>query len=170
MLRDRLVCGVEEPRIQRRLLAEADLTFDKAYELALASEFADKSAKDLKSATPLVVNRVQHKQECYRCGHKHNAADCRFKNIEYHKCGKKGHIARMCGSKPEPRPSHKLTQHTTHVVIENSEDYAMYNLTGTSDKPLKITVGVDNSELEMEVDTGASVSIISEETYNRIHV
>jgi len=29
-------------------------------------------------------------------------------------------------------------------------------------------VGVDNSELEMEVDTGASVSIISEETYNRL--
>ena len=171
MLRDRLVCGVEEPRIQRRLLAEADLTFDKAYELALASEFADKSAKDLKSATPLVVNRVQHKQECYRCGDKHNAADCRFKNVECHKCGKKGHIARVCRSKSrslEPRPPHKSTQRTTHVVTEDSEDYAMYSLTGTSVKPLKVTVSVDNSELEMEVDTGASMSIISKETYNRL--
>jgi len=53
-------------------------------------------------------------------------------------------------------------------VTEDSEDYAMYNLTGTSDKPLKVTVGVDNFELEMEVDTGGSVSIISEETYNRL--
>jgi len=136
MLRDRFVCGVEESRIQCCLLAEADLTFDKAYELALASEFADKSAKDLKSATPHVVNCVQHKQECYRCGDKHNAADCRLKNVECHKCGKKGHIARMCRTKPEPHPLHKLTQHTTHVVTEDSEDYAMYNLTGTSDKPL----------------------------------
>ena len=31
ILRDRLVCGMEEPRIQRRLLAEPDLTFDKAF-------------------------------------------------------------------------------------------------------------------------------------------
>ena len=34
MLRDRLVYGVEEPKIQRRLLAEPDLTFDKAFDLA----------------------------------------------------------------------------------------------------------------------------------------
>ena len=33
MLRDRLVCGVEEPKIQRRLLAEPTLSFDKAFEL-----------------------------------------------------------------------------------------------------------------------------------------
>ena len=44
----------------------------------------------------------------------------------------------------------------------------MYNLTEVSLKPLKVTVCVDNVELDMEVDTGASVSIISEETYNRL--
>ena len=32
-LQDRLVCGMEEPRIQRRLLVEPDLMFDKAFEL-----------------------------------------------------------------------------------------------------------------------------------------
>lgn len=30
MLRDRLVCGIEDECIQRRLLSEADLTFEKA--------------------------------------------------------------------------------------------------------------------------------------------
>ena len=44
----------------------------------------------------------------------------------------------------------------------------MYNLTGTSIKPLKVIVRVDNRELEMEVDTRASLSIISEETYSRL--
>ena len=38
MLCDRLVCGVKEPKIQRRLLAEPTLSFDKAFELALASD------------------------------------------------------------------------------------------------------------------------------------
>ena len=48
----------------------------------------------------------------------------------------------------------------------------MYNLTGMSVKLLKVTVSVDNVYLDMEVDTGlvtgASVSIISEETYSRL--
>ena len=44
----------------------------------------------------------------------------------------------------------------------------MYNLTGMSVKPLKVTLSVDNVDLDMEVDTGASVSIISEETYSRL--
>ena len=61
MLRDRLVCGVEEPKIQRRLLAELDLTFDKAFELALAAEAADRNAKDLQPTMSSTVNRVQHK-------------------------------------------------------------------------------------------------------------
>ena len=40
----------------------------------------------------------------------------------------------------------------------------MYNLNGVSVKPLKVTVRVDSTDLDMEVDTGASVSIISEDT------
>ena len=44
----------------------------------------------------------------------------------------------------------------------------MYNLTGTSVKLLKVIVSVDNMELDMEVDTGASVSIIREEMYSRL--
>lgn len=60
MLRDRLVCGVEEPKIQRRLLAEHDLTFDKAFELAIASESVDKNAKDLQQSTSTsTVNRMK---------------------------------------------------------------------------------------------------------------
>ena len=63
MLRDRLVCGVEEAKIQRRLLAEPDLTFDKAFELAIAAESADKNAKDLQQPTSTAtdINSYRHK-------------------------------------------------------------------------------------------------------------
>ena len=47
MLRDRLVCGIRDARIQRRLLAEPDLTFKKAFDLAQASETAEKNSKQL---------------------------------------------------------------------------------------------------------------------------
>ena len=42
MLRDRLVCGVRDKSIQRRLLQTPDLTFNKAHEVALAAEAAER--------------------------------------------------------------------------------------------------------------------------------
>jgi len=44
----------------------------------------------------------------------------------------------------------------------------MYKMTAPPLKPLLVTVSINNASLEMEVDTGASVSISSEETYNRL--
>ena len=51
MLRDRLVCGINDSRIQRRLLSELNLTFQKAFDLALAMEIADKDTQDMQKAT-----------------------------------------------------------------------------------------------------------------------
>ena len=44
----------------------------------------------------------------------------------------------------------------------------MYNVTGSPVQPLKVTVIVNGTNLEMGVDTGASTSIISEQTYNQL--
>ena len=102
MLRNRLVCDIEDPKIQWRLLAEPDLIFDKAFELALASESTNKNAKDLqatKSPQPS-LNRIQTKQAkpCYCCRGNHKVMDCPHTS-DCHKCGKKGHLARVCKSK-----------------------------------------------------------------------
>ena len=48
MLCDRLICGINNDRMQRCLLAESKLSFEKAYELAQAMETADHDAKDLR--------------------------------------------------------------------------------------------------------------------------
>ena len=47
MLRDRLVCGVNDDKIQRSLLLEEILTFDTALRKAQAIEAAIKNMKDL---------------------------------------------------------------------------------------------------------------------------
>ena len=52
MLRDRLACGVNDERIQRRLLAESQPKFKKAMELATAVETADRNTRDLKHGSP----------------------------------------------------------------------------------------------------------------------
>ena len=50
MLRDRLVCGVRDIRIQRRLLTEPKLTLKPALDLSLAIEAADKDASEIQKA------------------------------------------------------------------------------------------------------------------------
>ena len=179
MLRDRLVCGIKDSRVQRRLLSETDLTFKKAFELAQASEVAEKNARDLHKLTGAVhAIRTQQPPKknspCYRCGGKHSPHECRFKDAECRSCGKKGHLARACRSKPKPQqPSgsnsqrgRRRTQTTHHLgdtVDENAEDtYSMFKVTTgkTRATPLMVTVKVNNKDLQMEVDTGASASVI----------
>ena len=61
MLRDKLMCGVNHKGIQRRLLPEKDLTYDKALEIALAMEAAAKDTKDLQATSnslPLGLNYI----------------------------------------------------------------------------------------------------------------
>ena len=56
----------------------------------------------------------------------------------------------------------------THIVREEEDDYSVYHVTGTPVNPFLVTVSIINTSVEMEVDTGASVSIISEATYNHL--
>ena len=121
MLRDRVVCGINNSAIQKRLLAEPELTLTKAVAVAQATEIADTGVKELQSGTARASSvftkedRSIHKftdtptakftdnaskvKECYRCGAKHNPDQCRFKSEKCHACGKQGHIARVCRSK-----------------------------------------------------------------------
>ena len=47
MLRDHLVCSITDTSVQKQLLAEKDLTLDKAISLAQSVEIVEKGAKDL---------------------------------------------------------------------------------------------------------------------------
>ncbi len=112
MLRDRLVCGINDDHIQRRLLSETSLTFESALSLAQAMESANKNVQDLQAkAGAMSCNAVrtggaesmgqkresqrrsEKDKDCYRCRGKHAPEDCRFKKEKCHACGMTGHIA-----------------------------------------------------------------------------
>ncbi|RXN12042.1 putative protein K02A2.6-like protein [Labeo rohita] len=60
MLRDRLVCGVNDDRMQRRLLSEVELTFEKALTICQAMESANKNPRRIPFAVkPLVEAELQ---------------------------------------------------------------------------------------------------------------
>ena len=67
MLRDRLVCGVNDGRIQRALLQEHNLTFERALEIAQSIEAAANDMQRLKiqPSQDQTVHRVYSKQTTY---------------------------------------------------------------------------------------------------------
>ena len=51
MLRDRIVCGCNDTRLQRQLLTKpSPLSFEEAFSLAQAHESAEQNAKDLQKS------------------------------------------------------------------------------------------------------------------------
>lgn len=119
------------------------------------------------------------KEVCYRCGQtNHKASECRFKETTCHNCGKKGHINTVCRSKKQPqRGKRQFQRHkgTTKWVATNDSgedteetDVEVYSVGKRSNHPILVEVRINGQELTMEVDTGAAVSIISEQRLKKV--
>ena len=130
---------------------------------------------------PLLVNAIQKiatatslpaNTQCYRCGGNHKASSCTFKESACHHCKKKGHLAKMCRNRRDPSTGKSTSKGMHQVTLddEGTQDdvYRMYNLPGPQTNPIQVTVSIENQDVLMEVDTGASLSVISEATYKSL--
>ena len=170
-LRDRLVCGLQSESIQKVLLTKADLTLDKALEVSQGMEAAAKKSKELKGShrsNPVLVVDTPDKS-CGRCGRgNHDKRDCKFKTATCHKCGKVGHIAPVCRSKPSgkpPRGPFRKTRWLSTTDLDRSPDNreeALFVIRDRSSHPYQVELQVNGHPLTMEVDTGAAVSLAPE--------
>ncbi len=186
-LRDRLVCGLRSEATQKHLLSKSDLTLQRALEIAQSQEAAERNSQQLKGeAAAFSVESVlgfSQKEKCYRCGGtNHSSQKCRFKEAECHNCGRNGHIARVCRSKEAPPKGKALKKsgpggprRTKWVQADRESDSAddtledamVYKVKSSEARPITVKLLINGTPLTMEVDTGAAVSIISEQTQKR---
>ena len=194
ILRDRLVCGINDEQIQRRLLAESTLDFKKAMKIATSVETAIKNAKDLTNQTARgndSLNRVgdeaQRGQQgtqtadCGRCVGRHNPQQCKFKDAECFVCHKKGRIARKCRKRQKGDGQSKRKEQTPNsgkprnylnregeVEEEQVNSYTLYNLGEQKAEPYVVEVLLNQKSVKMEVDTGAAMTVIGEDTFKAL--
>ena len=178
-LRDRFIYGLRSEAAQKQLLTETDLTLACAVDIAKSMEAADKKMQQLstsKKADSTEVNKLTRNstpaQSCYRCGKPgHTPSTCRFKEAICRKCNKKGHIAKVCHSTNPHKASHRKTRQANWVENEpkhSDSDLPIHKLSTRGTHPIKVKLQIQGKPVSMEVDTGAAVSVVSEDTYKEL--
>ena len=202
MLRDRLVCSVNHQAIQKRLLGEKELSYERALEITLSIETAEKDVKNFQKASGTIMyqrkstDRFQARNEqtstlraavpnspCHRClGNNHSPQMCPFKQAECNKCHKKGHIAKACrtkrnGRKTEPgsrtrKANYVMTNpnehEASHTYSTDDPTYNLFTVAGSGQDPILMEVTINGTPVQMELDTGAPLSLLSKSTYEQI--
>ena len=113
LVKDRIVVGCRDSRVQVRMLRDSTLTYATAVETLKANEIVLGQTQVMKktvAATPTLtaqglvespVNKVGRKEYdqvkgCMKCGGNHPRKQCPAYTAECHKCGEKGHYAKKC--------------------------------------------------------------------------
>ena len=194
-LRDKLVLGLRNETIVKRLLSEADLTFDRAQQIAIAMETAAHDSREVSGVNGAKadvglnkmssVNKKSFISTCWRCkGTNHDPDHCFYKNQSCRECGIVGHIKRACrnsrlrtdgpgGRKKYKNQSwqknkgkfHKQKEKVKHLSADSSDSDIPVKLLKDRSEPIWIDVVIDDKPMEMELDTGSGVSLISKEHY-----
>ena len=149
-------------------------------------ETADTNTKFFKIPEPPIrkvsrqIPRTGDLRPCRSCGwQNHSREDCRFRDATCYSCGKRGHIAPACKSAPAQKfaskkgPSRKSGKTAKTYRLDddkrshssedsNSDEYELHHLGKRSSEPVQVQMIINGKRLDMEVDTGAALSLISE--------
>ena len=177
MLRDRLVCGINHERTQQRLLSEGStLTLEKALDIALSLESAISQTAVIqsgymnnKSETQILKVSDKEVKKCYQCDGNHAAKSCPFIDKECFYCYNKGHTSKVCRKRAKAikvKVNNVVQTKENSTEVDDDEFYDIYSLSMSRNPPLVVEAKINGTDVKMEVDTGASKSIINMETYN----
>ena len=112
---------------------------------------------------------------CYRCSHPaHKAAQCPYKEAKCHACGKVGHLKKVCrkaakGDKSQKQAKVKRVEDaTSDTSPQPAAEYYLFWTGKPGAKPFEVTMLLDGHSHSMEIDTGASVSVMSQSTCQQL--
>ncbi|KAH0821232.1 hypothetical protein GEV33_001559 [Tenebrio molitor] len=98
---------------------------------------------------------VKSPQRCKVCGRgNHMAQDCRFKDYKCHVCGIQGHLAPVCSRK---RDGHRVQNYM------EDQDESIFCIKSDGLKPIYLPITIFNKQFSFQLDSEASVSVVSEE-------
>ena len=179
------MCGLRHRAIQRKLVGEAELTLKLAVEKALHGESLNRLEKSLPECFCCAKKN-------------HSSDKCFFRKSKCHGCQNYGHIIKKCperldnknskntrsskskgrddkGKKKPCRIHNVKTDSEVESGSESQEEvmkttWPVFTLADSERKykELKVLVSIDGKPVNMEVDTGAAVSIMPESVWRKV--
>ncbi|XP_014676649.1 PREDICTED: uncharacterized protein K02A2.6-like [Priapulus caudatus] len=190
LIRDRIVVGIRDKHLSERMQVNKNLTLKLATDLARQSAQVKNQVRELTSTTVVGAEALavhakgrydkksarstsQYGQKvrgeskrCPWCGnYAHNRSLCPAKNVNCRRCQLKGHFEKVC------RKAKTVNEVTTQSRSYASSDVFLGevkvgNQSGRSPQ-WTFPITVCDKEVKFRVDTGADVSVMSRQVFDR---
>ena len=199
LIRDRVVIGIRDSGLRKKLLERKDLTFNSCIDMCRASESTGKQIKDItqadnihvlrsfkssttrsKPATTASTRRNYDRNalptiSCKFCGNTHvwKKEECPAWGKQCTKCGKRNHFAVKCSQTTRTQGAvNTLAFAQDDYFEENDEEYTLVldnsinnHSNGSHSRKLYAHLVIDNSIINFQLDSGATVNIMPSDLY-----
>ena len=195
MIRDRIVVGIRDAALSEKLQLDAELTLTTAIAKVRQAEEVKKQQPLLRGEStaggkkpdipvgavhrgrrygkpirkprsaptqqPKTSYSQQQKNICTRCGKtpSHDRQSCPAREAVCHKCSKRGHFQKVCRSVVKVGEVHQ-TDPNTFLGVINTQD--------TAKNSWRVSLLLNGMSTMFDIDTGAEVSVISDERHQKI--
>jgi len=188
-VRDRILAGINNADMQRKLLSEKDLTLDKAKTILVDTASVEKAVDDVSmlnisrnesqvlhtrhysSKPPVRQPKNNFRDEkntskrsgvlgnCFSCGEKHPRSECKFRNSKCFQCNKVGHIAKVC---KQAKKTH-FVEEMTNDGSTDAQDQFVLHIEKDNSSHVQDYIVIGKTQLSVIIDTGSPVNILNSE-------
>lgn len=181
-LRDKLISGVYNTKIQRRLLNEKELTFDKACEIARTMEATEDNLSEMQNGEQVAAFGRFKKKNKYekdsksvfsRLGGKDKEQKPkRFETYTFFLCNKMGHVVKQCFKNPnrvaKKNGNNGVRMNEEEIESEDNGNSAINHINSVlANSPMLCGVSINLVKIYMEMDTGACKTVMHVDDFSR---
>uniref|UniRef100_A0AC35EW25 CCHC-type domain-containing protein n=1 Tax=Panagrolaimus sp. PS1159 TaxID=55785 RepID=A0AC35EW25_9BILA len=115
------------------------------------------------------LSKPTPRSPCPACGGAHGKADCKFKEVTCHSCGKKGHISKFCtdGKKKDYQQSSKASVNVGRGY-KKKVGTVHVNILSSSSSACNVAVTINGTSMQMQYDSGSDMTILSRQDYQYV--
>jgi metal-sulfur cluster biosynthetic enzyme len=184
MIRDRIVDGIKDANLSVKMQLDPDIALKRATDMARQSESVRKQQSLVRnelcdSTIDAVKTKTRNQRErqsmprpkkpfsqrkgagCRRCGHRqnHSKDNCPAKGVKCFKCSNMEHFANCCATNKSVRSA---------TIDEEQNEGFLGTIDNKFYKAWTKKCCINNKELNFKIDTGADVTVISDNDFKGI--